>query len=501
MARTKKNTESPADDTMYSEQDYEGQMQDTPLYGAEGSDSSDEKNVDDFAEDDDGDTYADLFGDESDGYGSGDEEDDAMEATEDMTDEAADDLNASFDDITGYTDSNDDDGDTDDEPDINALLSDYPADDEQGNIADDEKTPDAPAEGVPTEYVPAEDEVQENIPPAPRRRQRKTEVSKTEPDENATSPASATRTRTPRRRQAPVLTIESGAEIETQADREDTAWHEIQNAHRTRKILTGVLGGVERTETGKTIAVVYYKEFRAVIPMNEMVISIPASTNADPAELLQRQNKILSSMLGAEIDFVPKGIDGKTRSIVASRKDAMQKKRQIFYMNPDANGTPMIHEGRIAQARVIAVADKVVRVEVFGVECAILARDLSWDWVGDAHDYFAVGEQILVRVQSVKIESIDKISITADVRSVQTDTSRANLAKCRIQGKYAGKVTDVRKGVVYIRLSIGVNAVAHSCYDNRMPGKKDDISFVATNIDEDRNLAVGIITRIIRQNI
>ena len=40
-----------------------------------------------------------------------------------------------------------------------------------------------------------------------------------------------------------------------------------------------------------------------------------------------------------------------------------------------------LYEGRIVQARVIAVAEKVVRVEVFGVETSILARDLAWDWI------------------------------------------------------------------------------------------------------------------------
>ena len=73
--------------------------------------------------------------------------------------------------------------------------------------------------------------------------------------------------------------------------------------------------------------------------------------------------------------------------------------------------------------------------------------------------------------------------------------------KCKIQGKYAGTVTDIHKGTVFVRLHIGVNAVAHSCYDNRMPGKKDDVSFVVTRIDADRNVAVGLISRIIKQNI
>ena len=78
---------------------------------------------------------------------------------------------------------------------------------------------------------------------------------------------------------------------------------------------------------------------------------------------------------------------------------------------------------------------------------------------------------------------------------------RPNLGLCRIQSKYAGKVTDVHRGVVYVRLTNGINAIAHSCLDRRMPAKKDDVSFAVTNIDETKGIAIGIITRIIKQNL
>lgn len=305
----------------------------------------------------------------------------------------------------------------------------------------------------------------------------------------------------PRRRRkadAPVLTIESGDEIETEDAREAAAWHEIHNAYRTRRILSAPLGGIEQTDSGKTIAVVDYNGFRIVIPLKEMMIAPSAANNAD--SMAVRQMKLLGNMLGAEIDFVILGIDSKSRSVVASRREAMMRKRQLFYFSPDANGEYRVREGRVVQARVIAVADKSIRVEIFGVECSIMARDLAWDWIGDAHDRFAVGDQILVRVTEVNKTSQEELSVHADVKSVTENTSREALKRCRVQSKYAGRVTDVHKGIVYVRLSNGVNAVAHSCYDRRTPGKKDDVSFVVTKLDEEHSIAVGIITRIIRQN-
>lgn len=389
---------------------------------------------------------------------------------------------------------------------------------------------DAPVQQQDGEQQPAENTPPD--PPAPvkpKRATRKKKVEEAPPDESAgpaeseqpdgdtsgssvdadsvTEPAKpdAPPKRTVRRRAAaaPILTIDARGEAETQENVEDTIWHEIHNAYRTRKMLTGYLGGVEQTDNGKTIAIVEYKGFRVIIPLKEMMINLGENTasGAEYDELMRRQNKVLSNMLGAEIDFIVKGIDSKTRSVVASRKDAMLKKRQLFYLNTDAAGMYRIYEGRVVQARVIAVAEKVIRVEVFGAECSILARDLSWDWIGDAHERFSIGDQILVRVLSVKRESLENISIKADVKSVSENQSHENLKKCRVQSKYAGKVTDVHKGVVYVRLTNGINAIAHSCYDRRMPGKKDDVSFAVTRIDEERGVAVGIITRIIKQNL
>ena len=310
-----------------------------------------------------------------------------------------------------------------------------------------------------------------------------------------------------------ILTLENDAAVETQKSKEDLIWHEITNAYRTRRILTGMLGGIEKLEGGATITIVYYKNFRVVIPITEMMINLVEDETHNYGELSLRQNKIVNTMLGCEIDFIIKGLDSKERSIVASRKDAMLKKRQIFYFDQDSSGTPKVYPDRVVQARVISVAEKVVRAEIFGVETSIPARDLSFDWLGDARERFHVGDHIdarerfhvgdhiLVRIQEVKAEDPEHISVRADVKSVEGDTSKANLALCKVQGKYAGTVEDIHNGTVFVRLQIGVNAIAHTCYDSRTVGKKDDVSFVVTHIDSERNVALGIITRIIRQNL
>ena len=349
---------------------------------------------------------------------------------------------------------------------------------------------------------------EEQIEKPKRTRKKKPEITETEEqpvnemvEPQTEEPTDEEAAAEPVKSKSRILTVEAKAEVYTEQTRADFIWHEIQNAYITHRIMTGTLSGVECNNAGHHYAIADYNGFRIVIPLKEMFFDFPTNLHGDEyKEAVMRYNKLMNSMLGAEIDFVVRGIDSKARSVVASRKEAMYKKRQTFYMETDENGMFRIYEDRIVQARVTAVAEKAIRVEIFGVDCTMPVKDLSWDWLGDAGERFSIGDKILVRIKEVERESIKDIYVRADARSV-TDNRTDNLSSCKIQGKYAGRVTDTHKGVVYIRLNNGVNAIAHSCLDRRMPGKKDDVSFVVTAIEEERGVALGIITRIIKQNL
>ena len=128
-----------------------------------------------------------------------------------------------------------------------------------------------------------------------------------------------------------VLTIDVDAQVESMEEQEEARWHQLLNAHRTRKILTGQLGGIEKLESGWMVAVTYFNGFRIIIPMNEMMINLQGD-GRENADTLNRQVRIANNMLGCDIDFIIKDLDNKSRSVVASRKDAMLKKRQTFYL-------------------------------------------------------------------------------------------------------------------------------------------------------------------------
>lgn len=295
-----------------------------------------------------------------------------------------------------------------------------------------------------------------------------------------------------------ILTISSDGLPGTFGQESSGNWHEIMNGWRNGKILTGTLSGIEKMGEWN-VAVVFFASYRILIPMEEMGIDLNGD-GREQADTLNRQLRIANNMLGAQIDFIIRKAEEETGSIVASRRDAMEKKRRTFYLPEEASGKmPLIYPGRRVEARVIAVAPKVVRLELFGVEVSVRIRDMCQEWLLDASEKYAVGDVVLVTVTSVEGMGAEELRVAVNAKGETDRAARASLMKCSRQGKYSGIVTDTSRGIFFLRLDIGVNAVAHSTNTQVQPAKGDRVGFVVTRINEEAGSAEGIITRMIRQ--
>lgn len=227
-----------------------------------------------------------------------------------------------------------------------------------------------------------------------------------------------------------ILTVDTDGQTRPPREQEDVNWHELTNAFRTRKVLSGMLGGIEKLEGGWVVAVIQYKGYRVIIPMEEMMINLEGD-GRENADIINRQTRLANNMLGAE--------------------------------------------------------------------CSLKARDMAWEWMVDANDKFANGDIVLVKVLKMTAESPENIRIEVSAKEAQTNTNKENLMRLHKQGKYVGKITDVYKGTYFIHLNNGVNAVAHSCNTASLPGRKDEVGFLVTRIDDETEVAEGIITRVIKR--
>ena len=283
-------------------------------------------------------------------------------------------------------------------------------------------------------------------------------------------------------------------------DEFETMWNELISIYRGRKTLPVTLTGIEKTQTQGYVVVTYYKTQRILVPITEMMIYLDEERD-DGYTDTERLLRACNSMLGSEIDVIIKGMDKENESIVASRKDAMNRKRERFYLTPLSDGLPQVRVGRIVEARIVTTTQALARVEIFGVETILTATQLSWDWIANVSEKYHVGDTIDVLVTEMTGSTIDDLRIKADVRSITRNLSKENLSKCTVQSKYIGEVTNVRNGVAYIRLKIGVNAIAHTNYDRRSPARGDIVSFVVIRINPEYSNVSGIITKIIKQSV
>ena len=295
----------------------------------------------------------------------------------------------------------------------------------------------------------------------------------------------------------PVIMLDRWEEVVSEQEQEDAVWHELKNAYLTGKIVEGILEAVEKTPNdNKLIAVTSYKGQKIVIPASEFI------ENDTSAEV---QQKIMSSMIGAEISFILLAINNAERSAVGSRIRANERNRKKFYLTKDAKGRYKIYEGSLVQARVIGIRGGLngsIRVELFGIETTIYTRELSWDWVSDASASFSVGYRVIVKITSISGRSEDNpLVVEASVRLAVSNKQEELIKQMRNGNLYAGQVIAIRKGTYLLKLNNGVNAMAHSTYSRKSIVKNDTVAFLCGRIDKKTLVVTGSITRLIKHNV
>ena len=101
--------------------------------------------------------------------------------------------------------------------------------------------------------------------------------------------------------------------------------------------------------------------------------------------------------------------------------------------------------------------------------------------------------------EKVNVETAEALRVGVSAKEDVPNSSKTNVMQLRRQGKYVGTVTDVYRGTYFLCLDCKGNAVAHSCNTASLPGQGDEVGFLVTRVNEEREVAEGIITRIIKR--
>ena len=202
---------------------------------------------------------------------------------------------------------------------------------------------------------------------------------------------------------------------------------------------------------------------------------------------------MLNKRLGAEVDYIVKGIDQEHNVVAGSRLEAMVLKRREYYFRTDRDGNYQIYEGIRAEARVISVIRAGVFVDLFGAECYIPLRELSYQrWV-DAAQHYQPGQRVLVRVLEVDRSDRNHPRVTASVKQAMENPYEKALKKYVVGNRYVGTVSMVDLNGVFVSLDGGIDCLCTYPKRGRPPrGARATVRILGIN--HENNRIWGVIT-------
>ena len=359
-----------------------------------------------------------------------------------------------------------------------SALDEIPSDEEQ---AVPDPIPDPSAEKEPetdeNEEIAAEQETESEPEPAG-----------SEAPEPVQRPR---RRRQARAANAPVLAIGDRLTVETAAEKARSDLLDLVESMKTQRILTGTIQGVEQAGS-RSLAVLYHGDFKIIIPADQAVLLVEDRQGRSPEEIL---SDTLNKRLGAEIDYIIKGIDQESGIAVGSRLEAMEIKRRQYYFGRDRDGNNLIYEGVCAEARIVSVIRAGIFVDLFGLEVYIPLRELSYQRLMDAGVQYQTGQRVLVKILKIDRSDRSHIQVPASVKQAGENPYEKALKRYSVGNRYVGTVSMVDTTGVFVALDGGIDCLCS--YPKRgRPPRGSRVTVRILGINHESNRIWGAITHI-----
>ena len=291
-------------------------------------------------------------------------------------------------------------------------------------------------------------------------------------------------------RTASVVSIDRERTVETDADRARDDLLDLLESQKTGRILSGTVQGVEERGDGNALAVLYHGAFKVLLPAKETVNPPEDFRDRSHEEVFRY---LLTKRLGAEVDYIVKGIDAEADLAVGSRLEAMRAKRKQYYFGTDREGKPLLDAGTCAEARVVSVIRAGIFVDLFGLEVYIPLRELSYQRLMDAAGRFQPGQRILVRLLEVDRTNPERLRVAASVKQASDNPYEKVLSRYTVGNRYVGSVSLVDTHGVFVALDGGIDCLC--AYPKRgRPPRGARVTVRILGIDRETNRIWGAIT-------
>lgn len=322
--------------------------------------------------------------------------------------------------------------------------------------------------------------------PKRTRRTKKTEEKETQSDTEAKPRATRAKSKIASEAlptEEHVVSIGDRHSAQTEADKAKDDLLDLLESLKAGRVLTDVIQGVEKTG-GDYVAVLYHGDFKVIIPALEAIIPPNDYRELDPNAV---HKYMLTKRLGAELDYIGKGIDPQTGMAVASRLEAMKARQKQYYLSRDRDGNNLLYEGVLAEGRITSVIKAGIFVDLFGVEVYISMKELSYQrWI-DASEYYRPGQRVIVRILSVDRSDRNNIKVKASVKQAKENPYKKALKRFVEGNQYVGTVSMVDENGVFVAMDGGIDCLCEYPRRGRPPiGSRVTVRVIGINRSTNR---------------
>lgn len=262
----------------------------------------------------------------------------------------------------------------------------------------------------------------------------------------------------------------------------ELALKELMRSRDEKRILTGKINGIEdeyykiRNEN-IPCAVLWYEDIKILIP----------STHLGTSKI---NKSMIRGMLGAEIDFIVIELDSVSNIAIASRLDAMQLRAKLEL--------PKLKKNDSVKARILAVGEKHILVELYGKEVVIKAENLQHTYIYSCKEIYSPGESLKVRIININIE---KDIYELDAKCFIENPFKNIRKYITENGEYTGRVVSFPKknsGIIVQLDNSHIGCLVRvPARFNRYPHLLDNVLIKITEIKESHKQIYGYLVRII----
>lgn len=267
---------------------------------------------------------------------------------------------------------------------------------------------------------------------------------------------------------------------------------ELAASATTGRILTGKIFGISDIESNSEV-----KQYKAKVRFGNgtckvlipdfVLFNFDYSKRLDP-DVQKKVKRRMQSMLGAEIDFVVKHWDAKTKTAYGDHIKAMEKNGWHNYLNPQ--NYDVIKPGMLVEAKIIAVRVADLIVSAKGVDARIPMGECGWAHYIDLRDVFKVGQSVVAKVLNISQKEVEKaggerynlVGLELSIRQASKDPREKYWHDYKENDVYIASVTgvDPAGNGVFLMLDNKVQALAAYPTFGAIPEVGDDVTVQIT---------------------